>query len=388
MSLSFRVTLADIVLAAAAANHAARVREQAIAEMRAMGVAEFLDVPAGFNFDVAPEAAIGYFRGKGLRPSFSYADMVGAAHDQAFTVAKMMDVDLLGQVRASLDEALAGGTSFGDWKKQLVPTLQKGGWWGERDVVDPATGQTVRATLGSPWRLETIFRTNMQQAYAVEAWAGVVEQAELAPFLMYDAVDDLRTRAEHRAWDRTVLRWDHPWWKTHFPPLGYNCRCGIVQLSQGELQAMGLSVANDAPESGTYRWRNPRTDMLHTVPNGVDPGFDRNPGAAYVAQLERLAREKIMQIADPSTAEAAQAGLASAARKTPVGQAAAALADLADDVARAGRLDKFMSSGLVGYVAAMLAGEAPTAEQAAAFAALSRADQRAIELRVEDLRGE
>ena len=387
MSLSFRVTLADIVLAAAAANHAARVREQAIAEMRSMGVAEFLDVPAGFSFDVAPEAAMGYFRAKGLRPSFSYADMVGAAHDQAFTVAKMMDIDMLGQVQASLAEAQATGMSFGEWKKQIVPTLQKGGWWGEKDVVDPATGQTVRAKLGSPWRLATIFRTNMQQAYAVEAWNGVVEQAELAPFLMYDALDDLRTRAEHRRWDRTVLRWDHPWFKTHFPPLGYNCRCGIVQLSQDELQAMGMSVAKDAPEDGTYRWRNPRTDMLHTVPNGVDPGFDRNPGDAYVTQLERLAREKIMQIADPKTAAAAEKGLASVARKTPVAQAAAALADLADDVARAGRLDKFLSSGLVGYVAAMLAGEVPTAEQVAAFAALSRTDQRDVEAVIEGMRG-
>lgn len=386
MTLSFRVTLADVVLAAAAAAHADRVRAQAQAEIKATGLADFLDVEGGFAFDVAPEVAMGYFRAKGLRPSFSYADMVGAAHDQAFTVAKMMDLDMLGQVRASLDDALAAGTSFGDWKKQITPVLQKGGWWGEKDMVDPATGQTVRAQLGSPWRLETIFRTNMQQAYAAEAWAGIEQQAELAPFLMYDAIDDLRTRPEHRRWDRTVLRWDHPWWKTHFPPLGYNCRCGVVQLSRGELSAMGLSVANDAPDDGTYRWRNPRTGIPQSVPNGVDPGFDRNPGAAYVAQLERLAREKIMQIADPATVTAAENGLASVPRKTPVGQAAAALADLADDVARAGRLDKFMTSDLVGYVAALLAGEAPTAEQVAAFAALSRADQLDIEVRIAAMR--
>ncbi len=386
--LAVRVTLADVVLAVAAANHAARVRAQAQAEIDALGVAEFLDVPAWASFDVAPEVAIGFFRSKGLTPSFSYADMVGAAHDQAFTVAKMMDIDMLGQVRASLDEAMATGMAYGEWKKQVLPVLQKGGWWGQQDVTDPASGQTVRAQLGSPWRLETIFRTNMQQAYAVEAWSGVVEQAEQAPFLMYDAVDDLRTRPEHRAWDRRVLRWDHPWWMTHFPPLGYNCRCGIVQLSQDELTAMGLNAAQDVPDEGTYRWRNPRTDMPMDVPKGVDPGFDRNPGAAYVTQLERLAREKIAQIADPSTAAAAEAGMASVARKTATGQAAATLADLADDVKRAGRLEKFVSTGLVGYVEALLTGATPTAEQAAAFAALSRVDQRSIEARVAEMRGD
>jgi SPP1 gp7 family putative phage head morphogenesis protein len=278
--------------------------------------------------------------------------------------------------------------AYGEWKTQVLPVLQKGGWWGQQDVTDPASGQTVRAQLGSPWRLETIFRTNMQQAYAVEAWSGVVEQAEQAPFLMYDAVDDLRTRPEHRAWDRRVLRWDHPWWMTHFPPLGYNCRCGIVQLSQDELTAMGLNAAQDVPDEGTYRWRNPRTDMPMDVPKGVDPGFDRNPGAAYVTQLERLAREKIAQIADPSTAAAAEAGMASVARKTATGQAAATLADLADDVKRAGRLEKFVSTGLVGYVEALLTGATPTAEQAAAFAALSRVDQRSIEARVAEMRGD
>lgn len=362
--VSFRVTLADIVLALAISRQA----ERQLAAVGAGDLAEFLEVPAAAAFDVTPAAALAFFRAKGLRPTFSYADMEGEAHDHAFTVAKLMDIDLLGQVRASLDDAMAAGTPFGEWKKTIQPVLQKAGWWGKKDG----------AQLGSAWRLETIFRTNMQQAYAVEAWAGIAEQAELAPFLMYDAVDDLRTRPLHRAWDGTVLRWDHPWWKTHFPPCGYQCRCGVVQLSADDLAAMGLAESAEPPEGGTYRWRNPRTDMLQTVPDGVDPGFDRNPGAAYIAQLERLAREKISQIADPATRAAAEAGLASVARKTFQGRAAAILADLADDVQRAGRLAKFIASGVVDYVASALQRAAPSAEAQAAFAALSESDQREI----------
>lgn len=378
MGLHVRITLADIVLAAAAAHEAQRALAAA-----SLDTADFLEVPAQAAFDVTPEAATAFFRAKGLRATFSYADMVGEAHDHAFTVAKMMDLDLLAQVRTSLDEALAAGTPFGEWKQQIEPLLKKGGWWGEQPLRDPATGATVRAQLGSAWRVETIFRTNMQQAYAVEAWRGIEEGAELAPFLMYDAVDDLRTRPEHRAWDGTVLRWDHPWFKSHFPPCGFNCRCGVVQLSPDDLQAMGLSVSSEAPDDGTYRWRNPRTGMPMTVPKGVDPGFDRNPGAAYVAQLERLAREKISQIADPVTRQAAEAGMASVPRKTVLGRAAALLADLADDVQRAGRLAKFMAAGVVDYVAALLRRATPTTAQGAEFGALSQADQRAIERRVE-----
>lgn len=382
MGLQMRVTLADVVLALAAHHEAQRALAAA-----SLDTADFLEVPAQAAFDVTPEAATAFFRAKGLRATFSHADMIGEAHDHAFTVAKMMDMDLLAQVRASLDEALATGTPFGEWKQQIAPLLKKAGWWGEQPVRDPATGATAPAQLGSAWRLETIFRTNMQQAYAVEAWRSIVEGAELAPFLMYDAVDDLRTRAEHRSWDGTVLRWDHPWFKAHFPPCGFNCRCGVVQLSPDDLQVMGLSVSPEAPEDGTYRWRNPRTGMPMTVPKGVDPGFDRNPGAAYVAQLERLAREKISQIADPVTRKAAEAGMASVARKTVLGRAAALLADLADDVQRAGRLAKFMAAGVVDYVAALFRGAAPSAEQRAAFEALSQTDRRDIERRVEAERG-
>ena len=46
-------------------------------------------------FDLKPEQAIRHFNNKGLKASFSWMDMIGEEHDAAFTVAKMMDNDLL-----------------------------------------------------------------------------------------------------------------------------------------------------------------------------------------------------------------------------------------------------------------------------------------------------
>lgn len=176
------------------------------------GIADFLDVPMGDWFDVPPDQASDYFSRKGLRTTWSYADMLGQEHDRAFTVAKMMDVDMLGQVRDSLQSALANGVTFRDWSATLTPILKQAGWWGEVDG----------AKLGSPWRLETIFRTNMLTAYAVGQWGQIVSQADIAPYLMYDAVDDHRTRPLHHAWDGKVLPVVHPWWRQHMPPNGYN----------------------------------------------------------------------------------------------------------------------------------------------------------------------
>ena len=306
---AMRYTFADLVAAAQAMEFVERMKAD-LAEFAAQhmtgddGVIEFLEIATGDAFAVQPTEAIGYFRSKGLQTSFSYADMIGRANDQAFTVAKMMDVDLLKQVRDSLDSALANGTQFKDWADELLPTLQAAGWWGRKEVLDPLTGQTIVAQLGSPWRLETIFRTNMQTAYAAGAWQEIDQQADLAPFLMYDAVDDFRTREQHRLWDRKVLPVSSPWWKTHYPPNGWNCRCGVIQLDATEVKRLGLQV-DQIPQDGTYKWKNPRTGEFETVPNGIDPGFAKNAGVSYLNDLKKLQADK--QATLPPTLRAAAA---------------------------------------------------------------------------------
>lgn len=270
-------------------------------------IIEFLEIPTADAFNVPPAQAINYFKAKGLKPTFSYADMMDEAHDHAFTVAKMMDVDMLGQIRASLDAAMANGTSFKAWTDQITPILQSGGWWGRKEVLDPLTGQVIVAQLGSPWRLETIFRTNMQTAYAAGAWQEIVANAETAPLLMYDAVDDDRTRPLHASWDQRVAPVTSQWWLTHYPPNGYNCRCGVIQLSKDEADALGLQVSLDPPSDGNVEWTNPRTGETTLIPKGIDPGFSHNPGASWAAKQQQLLKEKVAQLPPDMKAAAAKA---------------------------------------------------------------------------------
>ena len=225
--MTVRLGRIDFVRLVQEAQHLADFEEGLADAVRALpadpaSIIEFLEIPTADAFNVPPAQAINYFKAKGLKPTFSYADMMDEAHDHAFTVAKMMDVDMLGQIRASLDAAMANGTSFKAWTDQITPILQSGGWWGRKEVLDPLTGQVIVAQLGSPWRLETIFRTNMQTAYAAGAWQEIVANAETAPLLMYDAVDDDRTRPLHASWDQRVAPVTSQWWLTHYPPNGYN----------------------------------------------------------------------------------------------------------------------------------------------------------------------
>lgn len=247
------------------------------------------------RFDLPPEEAISFFRQKGLRVSFSWKDLWRQEHEAAFTVAKMADLDLLAEVKAAVDAALVDGTTLAQFKQTLIPKLVKAGWWGEQEMTDPLTGRRDRVQLGSARRLETIFRANLSTAYAAGEWAQIEEAAEDAPYLMYDAVDDNRTRPQHRAWDGIVLRYDDPWFQTHRPPNGYGCRCGTIQLSAAELRAMGKTAPDTAPPIRRREWVNKRTGETMQIPIGIDPGWDYNPGAngtARQAELDQLLEEK------------------------------------------------------------------------------------------------
>jgi SPP1 gp7 family putative phage head morphogenesis protein len=250
-------------------------------------------VAVAFNFKLPAKEALEFFRAKGFRTSFAWQDVWQQEHEAAFTVAKMMDVDMLRDVRAAVDKAIAEGTTLTDFRKELKPKLVDAGWWGKKEMVDPESGEAVLAQLGSSRRLRTIFRVNLQTSYAAGEEQQIQDTKAEAPYLMYDAVDDGRTRPEHKKWDGTILHADDPWWQKHTPPNGWFCRCGRLQLSARQVEAMGLSVASKAPASPERDYTNPRTGEVTRVPVGIDPGWAYNPGVARLSHLrEQLATKR------------------------------------------------------------------------------------------------
>lgn len=266
------------------------------------GVLDFFDVVSAAGFNIPAAEAIEKFYDKGLTKSFAWQDVLADEHATSFTVAKMMDMDLLADVKASLESALETGTTFREWSDKMIPALQAKGWWGRKAVVDPLTGQTVVAQLGSPSRLQTIFRTNMASAYAAGHWDMIEAQAEDAPFLLYDAIDDFRTRPAHKAWDGKVYPITDNFWKGHTPPCGWNCRCTVIQLDESDLEDLGLKPEKSKP-TGTYDWTNPRTGQTFKIPNGVDPTFGQ-AAAKRIDNIIALAKEKAAALPDDLAAKA------------------------------------------------------------------------------------
>lgn len=225
-----------------------------------------------------PAEAIEYFRSKGFKLGFAWQDVWQTEHAKSFTVAKAMQLDVLEDIRGAVDRALADGTTFETFRKELEPTLKAKGWWGKQRMVDPTTGKERVVQLGSPRRLRTIFDTNLRTSYAAGRWDQIQRTSRLRPFVRYVAVQDRRTRPEHAEWHGLILRFDDPWLLSHYPPNGWNCRCTVRQLSARDVERLG--GVTEVPPTETRTWRNNRTDKDIEVAEGIDPGWDYHVGRA------------------------------------------------------------------------------------------------------------
>jgi SPP1 gp7 family putative phage head morphogenesis protein len=190
-----------------------------------------------FLIGLPPRLAVAYLRRKGYVIGWDWEETLAEAHDRAFTVAKVTKLDILQDIRDAAEKALAEGQSERTFRQNLEPTLKQKGWWGTQETEE---GETVQ--LGSPRRLRTIYRTNMQSAMMKGRAKDFLQDVEDRPYWQYVAVLDERTRPMHRRLDGRVFRWDDPFWRSFYPPLGFNCRCRVRALRARDVEKRGLTV--------------------------------------------------------------------------------------------------------------------------------------------------
>jgi len=249
------------------------------------------DLDLAYALRLPPEKAIAYLQAKGYAFSWDWYDVWQEAHRKAFTVAKVMRKDLLDDIRKAVETALADGQTFAEFRKGLEPTLKAKGWWGKVPLGDGDGGVEV-VQLGSPWRLRTIYRTNLQTAYQAGRWQTQVEGKEERPYLQFVAVLDARTRPSHAALNGKVFPIDDPFWDTFYPPLDWGCRCRVRALSVDNVKERGLKIETGAGRietverlvSKTTGELRPATRIRVTdavgqpVTVATGPGWAYNPG--------------------------------------------------------------------------------------------------------------
>ncbi|MBX9881229.1 MAG: minor capsid protein [Sphingomonas sp.] len=240
-----------------------------------------------------------------LRATVNWTDMWQAEHARSFTVAKLLDLDILAEIQAAVADVIANGGTFEQFRANLEPYLRSKGWWGA--VSDPGLTGTAQAVNIGPARLRTIYDTNLRVSRAAGRWKRIQELKGERPFLRYVAVRDRRTRPLHREWHGTILPVDDPWWDTHYPPCGWYCRCTVRQLSQRDLDREGWKVS-PRPALDPVPFIRPGTGEVIQVPKGIDPGFGYNAGMASMAAIMRKAQASLANAA-PLDLAAARATL-------------------------------------------------------------------------------
>ncbi len=270
----------------------------------------FNDKP-DYSFEPGPPPeASRYLRNKRIRPSFSWLDVEPQEHATSFAVAKAMHVDVLTAVQSALQQALDEGIPYEQFSRELKPRLRKLGWWGRKDLVDPFTGDVVKAQLGSPRRLKTIYRANIRTARAAGQWERIQRTKSALPYLVYLLGPSERHRPAHVAKENLVLPADDPFWSTWYPPNGWGCKCHVRQITRREAEDRGISESPDIP---MRRVLNNRTGEIKEVPSGIDVGWEENPGQFRQKNVERLLAGRLNTV-DPFIASAAAKDLASSWR--------------------------------------------------------------------------
>lgn len=243
-----------------------------------------------YAIGLPPEKAIEYFKSKGYTFTWDWWDMWQEAHAKAFTVAKVMRMDILQDIRDALQKALDEGTPFQQFKKDLTPTLQAKGWWGRQMIMDES-GMAKEVQLGSPYRLQTIYQTNLQTSYMVGRYAEMMDNIDDRPYWQYVAIMDSHTRPAHAALNGKVFRYDDPFWDSFYPPNGWRCRCRVRALSATNLKDRGLSVESSkgklsiedrlvSKTTGELREVTVYRDPLTGIKVAPDVGWSYNPGKA------------------------------------------------------------------------------------------------------------
>ncbi|MBA3997064.1 MAG: hypothetical protein C0466_07825 [Candidatus Accumulibacter sp.] len=232
------------------------------------------------NFDLPFAEQQRFFRDKINLPTERWDDIWQAAHDRAFVVAGAMKADLLNDLRQAVEKAIERGTTLETFRKDFREIVARHGW----------TGWTGEGTKGGEaWRTRVIYETNLRASHAAGRYAQLTSPGLLKnrPFWRYVHNDSvLHPRPHHKRWGdmRLTLRHDDPFWKTHFPPNGWGCRCRVTAVP-----APRRDDGTVPPEG----WNTP--DAKGQLP-GIDRGWAYAPGENAGRPLRDFIEQKLIRL--------------------------------------------------------------------------------------------
>ncbi|MEG1156621.1 MAG: phage minor head protein [Acinetobacter sp.] len=170
--------------------------------------------------------ALEYAHNKKIVLPAEFYSMDLKTRQMATTVSFLSSLEQIETVIKAVNKSIADGGTFNDFQKLIA----------ESEIILPKH------------YLDNVFRTNIQNAYGHGRWQQQQRNKAKRPYLMYSAINDSRVRPAHLALNRIVLPIDHPFWLTHYPPLGFRCRCTVIALTEKQALKYGITPDDKLPE--------------------------------------------------------------------------------------------------------------------------------------------
>lgn len=209
------------------------------------------------------EAASAYIRGKAVADPKNFGNLPAQLKQRAFTVAGIEQLDTLRRIRDAVAK-LPEGASWDEAKKEIAAEMS------------PYTGGDMKAARA---RAEFQLRIHGAQAYAVARHQQQMSVVQDFPYWQYETVGDGKVRPGHAALDGKVLRADDPWWKTHYPPWEWGCRCQVNALDEEDAKEIGITPRGQMPtpqHSESYAF-DPTNASIDLEKYHADKRFANNP---------------------------------------------------------------------------------------------------------------
>lgn len=205
-----------------------------------------------------PEEALAWWQNKVPVSKDEFENMTAEARARAFTASGLHKLDQVSLVHKAIGDAMAAGRPMEEFKREM--------------------GKKLDGKL-SAYRLETVYRTNVQSAYHAGRYSQMMRVSENMPWWRYVSVDDSRTRPSHKALHGLVRRYDDPFWDAFYPPNGFRCRCTVQALSDRQMDRKGYEAGEGTP--GMMVWIDPQTGAETPVVPRPDLGFHGNVGKQH-----------------------------------------------------------------------------------------------------------
>ncbi len=186
-----------------------------------------------FLFQPTPhEEAIAFIRNKPVVSREVFDRLLPELKARAFTITGLEGANAA-QAALNVRDRIADLPAGGDWDKIKEDIIGEISPW----LVDENAPEDVRAEQErrAESRAEMLLRTHGFQAYQAANYEVLNRQRDVFPAWEYVTAGDDRVRDEHAALNGLIVPADSDFWRDHYPPWDWGCRCRVVGVSNSDL---------------------------------------------------------------------------------------------------------------------------------------------------------